>query len=85
MSGFAKRALDLSVSVIGLLLLSPILAVVAALIRIKLGTPVLFRHTRPGLNGAPFDMVSSDRCVMPWMAKDVRLPMPSASLISSGH
>ena len=52
-----KRAFDIVASVIGLLLLSPVIAVVAWQIRRKLGSPVIFRQTRPGLHGEPFQMV----------------------------
>lgn len=51
-----KRALDLSLSVIGLIVTMPVMAVVAILIRIKLGSPVLFRQPRPGLHGEIFQM-----------------------------
>jgi len=40
-----------------LLLLSPVILVVAFLVRQKLGSPVFFRQTRPGLNARPFQMV----------------------------
>jgi lipopolysaccharide/colanic/teichoic acid biosynthesis glycosyltransferase len=49
-----KRALDLAAAVGGLLLLSPVLAVLALLVRRRLGSPVLFRQLRPGLHGRPF-------------------------------
>lgn len=52
-----KRAFDFLVSSCALLLLSPIIALVAWKIRKNLGSPVLFRQTRPGLNGKPFEMV----------------------------
>ena len=45
-----KRAIDLVCSGIGLILLSPVLGVTALLVRTKLGSPVLFRQTRPGRN-----------------------------------
>lgn len=44
-------------SAIALILLSPIIAIVAWQISRKLGSPVLFRQVRPGLNGKPFTMV----------------------------
>lgn len=53
----AKRLFDLLVSGIGLLVLAPFIAVLALLVRIKLGSPVLFRQQRPGLNGRPFMLV----------------------------
>lgn len=52
-----KRAFDLMTATILLLLFSPILLVVALLVRSKLGSPVLFRQKRPGLHGWPFEMV----------------------------
>jgi lipopolysaccharide/colanic/teichoic acid biosynthesis glycosyltransferase len=53
----AKRLLDILGASIGLVILSPALFVVAILVRHKLGAPVLFRQTRPGLFGYPFKMV----------------------------
>ena len=52
-----KRLLDIIVASLALLLLAPLMAIVALLIRRQLGTPVLFRQTRPGLNGSPFQMI----------------------------
>ena len=52
-----KRLFDLMLSVIGLIVLSPIMLFFAALIRFKLGSPVFFRQQRPGLNGKPFMML----------------------------
>ena len=52
-----KRIFDISASFLGLLLLSPIIAVVAWQVRRKLGSPVFFLQVRPGLNGKPFKMI----------------------------
>ncbi|MCL5043062.1 MAG: sugar transferase [Gammaproteobacteria bacterium] len=52
-----KRLIDVLASLFGLLLLSPLLVTVAVLVRIQMGSPVLFRQVRPGLNGKPFQMV----------------------------
>lgn len=52
-----KRLFDIVVSSAVLVVASPLLAVVALLVRVRLGAPVLFRQTRPGLNGAPFEMI----------------------------
>ena len=49
-----KRIFDLTAALVLLLLLSPVIAVVALLIRLKLGSPVLFRQQRPGYKGKPF-------------------------------
>lgn len=51
-----KRPQDLLLSFIALLLLSPLLVFLAILVKIKLGSPVLFKHTRPGINGRKFRM-----------------------------
>ena len=52
-----KRIFDLLGAVILLILLSPVLALFALLVRLKLGSPVLFRQKRPGLKGRPFYFV----------------------------
>lgn len=52
-----KRLFDIVASFCALLLFSLIIALVAWKIRNNLGSPVLFRQTRPGLNGKPFEMV----------------------------
>ena len=54
---YAKRILDIVFSAMSMLVLTPVLIVVALLIRLKLGTPVLYRQTRPGLMGKPFELV----------------------------
>jgi len=50
----AKSLLDYTVSLLVLLILSPVMIVVALVVRAKLGTPVIFRQQRPGLYGQPF-------------------------------
>jgi len=52
-----KRLFDVIASAIVLIMLSPVIFFIALLIRRNLGSPVLFRQTRPGLLGKPFDMV----------------------------
>jgi lipopolysaccharide/colanic/teichoic acid biosynthesis glycosyltransferase len=52
-----NRFFDLTISFIALLLLFPLLAVIALQVRRKMGAPVLFRQTRPGLHGKPFEML----------------------------
>ena len=52
-----KRLFDFLMALFGLVVLSPVLAILAWQIRKKLGSPVLFRQTRPGLNGKPFQMI----------------------------
>ncbi len=51
-----KRLLDFVVALLALVLLSPLLFLLAVWIRLTMGSPVLFRQTRPGLHGRPFAM-----------------------------
>jgi sugar transferase EpsL len=51
-----KRAVDLLVSASALLLASPILLVIAVVIRARMGSPVLFRQERLGIGGRPFTL-----------------------------
>ncbi len=52
-----KRLLDVLISFLALLLLSPLLLLLAILVRLKLGSPVIFRQDRPGLHGKVFQLV----------------------------
>jgi sugar transferase EpsL len=52
-----KRPFDLLIVLPALLILAPVIAVLALLVRVKLGAPVLFRQQRPGLHGRAFLMV----------------------------
>jgi lipopolysaccharide/colanic/teichoic acid biosynthesis glycosyltransferase len=51
-----KRSFDFFGAFFGLIVLTPILILIAILLRIQMGSPVLFSQTRPGLHGAPFLM-----------------------------
>ncbi len=53
----SKRAMDVGVSSFGLVLLFPLLALLALLVRFLIGKPALFRQTRPGLEGRPFELI----------------------------
>ena len=52
----SKRTLDIIASIIGLILLSPIIAVVAILIKLESEGPIIFSQKRIGLNGKEFKM-----------------------------
>ena len=52
-----KRALDILGAAIGLIVLSPILVVILLMVRRDMGSPVLFRQTRPGRDGKSFQMI----------------------------
>jgi len=51
---WGKRFFDLLLTITLLILLSPLMAIIAVLIWIKMGKPVFFCHKRPGLHGKPF-------------------------------
>lgn len=53
---FIKRPQDFVLSLVGLIILSPVIFIVAVLVRIKLGSPVIFTQARPGLNEKIFKM-----------------------------
>lgn len=52
-----KRVFDLALAVPALVVLAPVMAVIAVLIRVRMGRPVLFRQRRPGLHGEPFTIM----------------------------
>ena len=53
---YFKRPMDIILSLIALIVLSPIMLIIAILVRIKLGSPVIFKQQRPGLNEKIFTM-----------------------------
>ena len=53
---FGKRLFDLIVAGTALIVLAPLLALLALLVRAGMGAPVLFRQDRPGLHGVPFTL-----------------------------
>jgi len=52
-----KRLFDITAASTALLVLSPVYAITAYKVSKNLGSPVLFRQTRPGLHGVPFEMI----------------------------
>ena len=57
MQKFIKRIIDIFLSLIGLIVLFPVLVILAILIRIKLGSPIFFTQDRIGKNGKVFKMI----------------------------
>lgn len=53
---YLKRILDILICIIGLIFISPILLLVALLVKIKLGSPIIFKQERPGLHGEIFKL-----------------------------
>ena len=65
---YIKRGLDFILSLVASIILSPVMLIVAVLVRIKLGSPVLFKQPRPGKNEKIFNMYKfcllyTSRCV----------------------
>lgn len=52
-----KRAIDFVCTLLALIVLSPILLIIAILVRVKLGSPVLFTQDRPGKDGKIFKLM----------------------------
>ena len=51
-----KRAMDLAVAGVGLVVLSPIIVLMAVIVRIETRGPAIYKHTRIGKDGKPFDL-----------------------------
>jgi sugar transferase EpsL len=54
---YRKRLLDIALSSLGLIVLSPLLIIVGILLRVNYGSPVFFVQPRPGLHGKPFSLI----------------------------
>jgi len=54
---FFKRLLDFSITLVGLVVISPILLVLCLLVRIKLGSPIFFKQVRIGKDEKPFKII----------------------------
>lgn len=53
---YVKRILDFLLSLFGVIVLSPVLLILSVLVRVKLGSPVLFKQERPGKNEKIFTL-----------------------------
>lgn len=80
-----KRLLDFVVALLLLLLLSPVLLVVALVVRLRLGAPVLFRQMRPGRHGVPFQLVKFRTMITNERAPDGRVYSDADRLPSFGR
>ena len=76
-----KRAFDIFCSLAALVALSPVLVVVALLVRKHMGSPVLFRQVRPGLNSRPFEMIKF-RSMRDALGKN-GVPLPDAERLTA--
>jgi len=53
-TNWAKRLFDLAVAIPSVLILSPFLVLIGIFVQMRIGSPLFFRQTRPGLHGRPF-------------------------------
>lgn len=79
-----KRAFDIVVSAVALLILCPVMLAVAWLIRRNLGSPVLFRQARPGYGGRLFVLIKFRSMRQP-MVSDTRSMSDAERLTPFGH
>ena len=53
----SKRILDLTITSVGMIVILPVMGIVALLVRVFLGAPVVFKQVRPGYGGRPFTLL----------------------------
>jgi lipopolysaccharide/colanic/teichoic acid biosynthesis glycosyltransferase len=75
-----KRSFDHAAALVGLIVLCPVLAAVALVVRATMGAPVLFRQVRPGLGGRPF-RVAKFRTMLDRRDREGR-PLPDAERLT---
>jgi len=76
----SKRILDLTVAVLAIVILSPVILLTAVLVRVFLGTPILFKQERPGYKGRPF-FIYKFRTMTGRLARDGS-PLPDAERLT---
>jgi sugar transferase EpsL len=81
---FSKRVFDLTFALIGLVIFFPIILLTAVLVRIFLGTPILFKQQRPGYRGRPF-YIYKFRSMIDRFARDGSLLPDAKRLTRFGH
>jgi sugar transferase EpsL len=69
-----KRLFDLILTIPGLILISPFLALMALAVKIRMGSPVFFIQDRPGLKGKPFPIIKFCTMVEAYDGQDNLLP-----------
>jgi sugar transferase EpsL len=72
--GWGKRLFDIIGSIVGLILLSPVLIAVALIVLFDLGSPVIFRQVRPGLHERLFTLLKFRTMLMPSNLSEDPLP-----------
>jgi lipopolysaccharide/colanic/teichoic acid biosynthesis glycosyltransferase len=78
-----KRFFDIVLSLIAIIILSPIMLITALVVLLNLGSPILFRQTRAGLNGKPFAVLKF-RTMLDASGADGKLLPDEKRLTSTG-
>jgi len=76
---FFKRIFDVVVSILLLIVLSPVIVITGLFVRIKLGTPIFFRQERPGLKARSFTLLK----FRTMLAQNPDAPLPDADRLTS--
>lgn len=84
MQSAVKRVFDVVAASLALVVLSPIIVAVAATVRTKIGSPVLFRQLRPGRDGEPFRIIKF-RTMTDEQAPDGSLLSDDERLVEAGR
>lgn len=84
MQSAVKRVFDVVAALLALVVLSPIIVAVAATVRTKIGSPVLFRQLRPGRDGEPFQIIKF-RTMTDEQAPDGSLLSDDERLVETGR
>ena len=69
-----KKTLDVVLSIFGLIIVSPLLLLLALIISVEMGRPILFIQDRPGLNGKPFVLYKLRTMKNAWNRSGLLLP-----------
>jgi len=83
-SDAAKRLVDVAVALPLLVILSPLIGCLAVLLRLRQGSPVLFRQQRPGLGGRPFTMYKFRSMANDWLDAEGDVIAPEERTTSMG-
>src|SRR5437868_5541314 len=81
-ANYGKRALDIVVAIVGIILLSPVFALVACCIKLTSGGPVLYRQVRIGRGGRPFQILKFRSMTMQTSNRDLRITIAGDSRVT---
>lgn len=69
-----KRVSDIAISAIAIIVLMPVFVILALVIKLRLGSPILFKQVRPGKDGQPFEMIKFRTMIDGYDVKGNMLP-----------